>query len=177
VFTASRAEPLECQVIRSRGREFGITVPKATLVTRHALADGRTLLAVNVHALNFEHGTPKRFARQLQALRTVMDGHAGPLILAGDFNTWNPARDDFLRELTESVGLREVAGFTGTRKTGDQGSAVWNGILGIDPSLPLDRIFYRELVVSSARVLTLDSSDHPPLLVTFQCQPRRKGDS
>lgn len=174
VFTASREDPVASRAVRSRDREFGITVPKAALATQHALPDGRLLLALNVHALNFEHGAPRRFARQMERLRQIMADHEGPIIFAGDFNTWNRARDRHLRELADSLKLREVAAFAGSRKTGDQGLGWWNGLLGIDPTLPLDRIFYRDLTVSSARVLNLDSSDHPPLLVTFQCAPDRE---
>ncbi len=171
VFTASRKLPIESQAVRSHGREFGVTFPKVALVTHHALDDDRVLLGVNVHVLNFEHGKPKRFARQLEALRVIMSEHVGPMILAGDFNTWSTARDEHLRDLTESLGLSEVDPLGAKRKTGDRGSNFWNGALGIDPTLPLDRIFYRGLEVASAQVLDLESSDHAPLLVTFLNRP------
>lgn len=168
VFTASRNQPQEWNAIRSRDREFGVTVPKAALVTHHVLDAEQTLLAVNVHALNFEAGKPEAFTRQLNGIRDLLVNHDGPMILAGDFNTWNSIRDERLRTLTDSLGLREVGPFAGQRKTGDQGSPFLNDVLGIDPDLPLDRVFYRGLAVDAARVLDLHSSDHQPLLVTFR---------
>jgi endonuclease/exonuclease/phosphatase (EEP) superfamily protein YafD len=38
----------------TRDREFGVTAPKVSLVTEYPLPNGKNLLAVNVHLLNFE---------------------------------------------------------------------------------------------------------------------------
>ena len=150
----------------TEGRELGFTLPKVSLITRHNLPNGDELLAVNIHALNFELGTPKRFIRQMDALRKIMENQTGPIVFAGDFNTWNAERDDYVRSLTAELDLIEVESFVESRKTGDQGWA--NGVLGIDPTLPLDRVFYRGLDLQTAEVLDVDSSDHPPLLVSFR---------
>ncbi|WFB35744.1 endonuclease/exonuclease/phosphatase family protein [Kiritimatiellota bacterium B12222] len=166
VFTAASVEPIEREAFRSKSLELGVTVPKTSLMTLYPLPGGEELLAVNVHALNFEKGEPKRFIRQLETLHAKMKLHQGPMIFAGDFNTWNRERDEYLRELASGLGMEEVDSFEGVRKTGDHGW--WNSILGIDPELPLDRVFYRGMEVVSAQILDLDASDHEPLVVTFR---------
>ncbi|MDF3128958.1 endonuclease/exonuclease/phosphatase family protein [Kiritimatiellaeota bacterium B1221] len=175
VFTASCVEPLDRQAFRSKSRELGFTTPKTALMTRYALSNGTELLAVNVHALNFERGEPKRFIRQMQTLHRLMEVHEGPIVFAGDFNTWNQERNDYMLELAAGLGMQEVDSFVGDRKTGDHGWA--NHMLGIDPSLPLDRVFYRGLELTSAQILDLESSDHDPLVVRFRSLPNGKGDS
>ncbi len=175
VFTASCVEPLERQAFRSKSRELGFTTPKTALMTRYALSNGTELLAVNVHALNFERGEPKRFIRQMKTLHVLMQAHEGPIVFAGDFNTWNAERNDYLQELAAGLGMQEVNSFVGYRKTGDHGWA--NHLLGIDPSLPLDRVFYRGLECTSAKILDLDSSDHDPLVVRFRAPVNDKGES
>jgi len=96
-----------------------------------------------------------------------MAQHPGPILLAGDFNTWNPRRLRLVTDLARDLQLREVAEFVGARKTGDHQSAVVNWLLGIDRALPLDRVYYRGLSPLAATVLPLTSSDHRALQVTF----------
>jgi endonuclease/exonuclease/phosphatase (EEP) superfamily protein YafD len=69
--------------------------------------------------------------------------------------------------LARELQLTEVGEFSGPLTTGDQQSAVLNWLLGIDRTLPLDRVYYRGLSPLSATVLPLTSSDHHALQVTF----------
>ena len=168
VMTASKAESKWVTPLKSRKREFGITVPKASLASRHALKDGQTLLAVNVHCLNFERWGTSGLADQLQDIRRIMQQHEGPILFAGDFNSWSERRYDLVLNIADELGLTEVDGFSVGRKTGDQGSSLLNRALGIDESLPLDRVFYRGLMPEACDVLVYDSSDHSALMVTFR---------
>jgi len=167
VLTASRVPPHSTHRIQTEGREFYITAPKVSLASVYPLSGGRELLALNVHLLNFEKGSAKWFARQLMDLAEVMEDHTGPVLWAGDFNTWNPKRLTMVLELAGELGLTEVSGFPEGRKTGDQGHGGFNKVLGVDASLPLDRVFYRGLQPIEADVLAIEASDHRPLWIRF----------
>lgn len=125
--------------------------PKATSVTEYALRDDRgTLLAINLHAVNFEFGLAT-FDAQFQALRTVLDDHEGPVILAGDLNTWNDGRQALVDGLMREYGLDPVT-FEPDLRTRAFGRA-------------LDHIYVRGLRAEQARVIPVSTSDHNPLRV------------
>ena len=168
VATLSRAAVLEKAALQTDTRELGVTAPKTSIATTHRLANGEVLLVLNVHLLAFEGGKLKNFRRQLEDLATRMREHEGPVLLAGDFNTWSMACLEAVRVIARGAGLTEVEAFAAPWTTADKGSDFWNRMFGIDPSLPLDRVFHRGLEVSGARVLEHDSSDHRPLLVDFR---------
>ena len=167
VLTFSLLDPLRSEVLPTRWREFFLATPKVALATEYRLPTGARLLAVNVHCLNFERWGTLKFRAQLTALQARMAKHTGPILLAGDFNTWNQRRLRLVTDLARDLQLTEVEEFFGALKTGDRQSAVVNWLLGIDRDLPLDRVYYRGLSPLSATVLPLTSSDHRALQVTF----------
>jgi len=168
VATLSRARTMDPVGLQTDTREMGVIAPKTSIATKHALPGGGVLLAVNVHLLAFEGGKLTGFRRQMDGLGDRMRAHEGPILLGGDFNTWSPERLEVVRALAREVGLIEVAEFPEGRTTADQGSGFLNKLLGIDPALPLDRVFQRGLQVIRSRVLEQASSDHWPLLVDFR---------
>jgi endonuclease/exonuclease/phosphatase (EEP) superfamily protein YafD len=172
VLTLSGASPVRAQAVRSQWREFFVTAPKVSLVTEYRLADGATLLAVNVHLLNFEKWNPFMLRAQLADLEAVMAAHDGPTVMAGDFNTWNEHRLELVGDLASRLGLTEITSFEPGRTTGDLGSEIFNGLFGIAPGLPLDRVYVRGFAAVSARVLAKGSSDHRPILVTLAPVPQ-----
>jgi endonuclease/exonuclease/phosphatase (EEP) superfamily protein YafD len=97
-----------------------------------------------------------------------MDTHDGPIIMAGDFNTWNQARLNLVKEMTREMKLKEVTDFPEGRTTGNTGSAFWNDVLGVAGDLPLDRVFFSDFIPIAARVLNYDTSDHQPILVRLK---------
>ena len=99
-----------------------------------------------------------------------MAAHQGPIVMAGDFNTWNQKRLDLIKKITRDVKLQEVTDFPKGRTTGDTKSEWWNKALGVDRDLPLDRVFFAGLEPTSARVLKYETSDHWPILVRLQLQ-------
>ena len=90
----SATEPMtNCSL---QAREPWIRTPKAVGITEFALTDSQqTLAVVNIHGINFTLGVGD-FARQLADIRSVIEAHEGPVIVAGDFNTWNRRRADEL---------------------------------------------------------------------------------
>jgi endonuclease/exonuclease/phosphatase (EEP) superfamily protein YafD len=167
VLTFSQVAPTRSDGISTRWREFFLATPKAALATEYLLPDGARLLAVNVHCLNFERWGTLKLRSQLTVLQTLMAKHRGPLLLVGDFNTWNQRRLQLVAALARDLRLSEVREFSGAITTGDRQSVVLNWLLGIDRTLALDRVYYRGLTPLSAVVLPLMSSDHRALQVTF----------
>jgi len=64
------------------------------------------LLVVNTHIINFV--SLKKFKTHLDQVFQVLRNHNGPIILAGDFNTWNRKRLAYFNELAISLFLEEV---------------------------------------------------------------------
>jgi len=152
VLTASHARPIFCRALRAR--EPIIRTPKSSLITKYTLTgENQVLLVANVHAINFSFGA-KSYKSQAFELKQEMQDHSGPIILAGDFNTWSEKRLQSLQEVTEQLGLRSVQFPTDHRKKVFKKA--------------VDHIFYRGLTVAGARVLRVRSSDHNPMLVEFR---------
>lgn len=125
--------------------------PKATSVTEYPLL-GREdrLLTINLHAVNFAFGL-ENFRQQFQSLAGVLTQHHGPVILAGDLNTWSGKRQALVDTFLEKFGLGPVA-FEPDLRTTTFGRA-------------LDHIYIRGLQAKSARVIPVSTSDHNPLRV------------
>jgi endonuclease/exonuclease/phosphatase (EEP) superfamily protein YafD len=112
------------------------------------------LLAVaNLHAINFAPGSLGYHA-QLEALGDALAAHSGPLVVAGDFNTWNEARDGEVRALAARLSLTSVAFPVDARRR-------FFGRI-------VDWVFVRGVEVHDATAWEVTSSDHNPVLVTFR---------
>ena len=111
-----------------------------------------------------------RLRSQLDELTSIMANHVGPIILAGDFNTWSRKRLDLVQKLANELKLKEVTNFPSDRTTADMASQEFNWLLGVDEDLPLDRVYYRGFKAHSPRVLPYKSSDHRPLMVDLLLQ-------
>ncbi len=165
VLTLSRIPPVRVESVSTRYREFFVTAPKVSLITEYPLPNGKSLLTVNVHLLNFERWGDLKIRDQLEDLRAILKIHTGPVIMAGDFNTWNENKLQLVEEITRDLKLTEVMDFPAGRTTGDMKSDFFNSIIGIQTELPLDRVYYRGFSIDSARVLPYESSDHKPIAV------------
>lgn len=165
VLTLSRIPPVQVEPVSTRYREFFVTAPKVSLLTEYPLPGGKNLLTVNVHLLNFERWGDLKIRDQLADLKSLMIIHPGPIIMAGDFNTWNEKRLQLVEEIAVELKLAEVMDFPAGRTTGDMGSDFFNSIFGIQTELSLDRVYYRGFSIDSARVLPYESSDHKPIAV------------
>lgn len=125
--------------------------PKATSVTAYPLQDRpERLLAINLHAVNFAFGLTE-FRQQFASLRDMLEEHRGPIILAGDLNTWSEDRQVLVDEFLAEYGLQPVS-FEPDLRTRVFGRV-------------LDHIYVRDLRALSARVVPVNTSDHNPLRV------------
>ena len=148
VMTISSVEPLTHCFMRHQ--EPWLRSPKAISVTEFALlGTQQTLAVVNIHGVNFTIGV-SAFEQQLEKIRTVIANHDGPVIIAGDFNTWNDKRVERVNRLSAQLGMTELA------------FAVDNRVTPF--SHTLDRVLVRGLQVIDATTEVVDSSDHNPLV-------------
>ena len=130
-----------------------IRIPKVGAAMSLPLPNGQALLLVNVHLINFEIN-PTAYEAQLRTLMQLVSQHQGPLVLSGDFNSWNGYRAQIIRKVINEFGLEEVS-FEQDHRLRFLGN-------------PLDHIFVRGLNVLNATTEPTESSDHAPLLLEVE---------
>jgi endonuclease/exonuclease/phosphatase (EEP) superfamily protein YafD len=160
VLTATRIAPIAS--CTQRVVEPLIRIPKSAVISWLPITNTRTdaragsketLAIANVHSVNFELA-PDVYRAQLEALADALAGHRGPIIFAGDFNTWNDARDAVVAEIAARLGLTELNLRVDQR-------AVFFG-------RHLDHIFIRGLQLIDVGAIPVTSSDHNPLAATLR---------
>jgi len=153
VLTASKTEAEESLGRLSRGREGFIGPRKSLLVERYPGPDGQRLLSVNLHGINFRES--RRFHREMEHLKDLLRSHRGPMLVAGDFNSWNRSRQEQLARFARELDLHLLE--TDGKKV--------KSFMGH----PLDLVFYRGLRLLRSEVPDLpELSDHNPILAEFE---------
>lgn len=154
VITGSRKLPLAS--CTQRVTEPLIRIPKSGMITWYRLA-GRedTLAVVNVHAINFAL-LLGGYQEQLQSLGKALEDHPGPIVFAGDLNTWTDARNEIMRAVAKPLGLTEI-------KYGEK-----EDLRTIFMGKQLDHIYVRGLEVVEAAAIPVTSSDHNPVRATLR---------
>lgn len=159
VLTASAVSALHVSALHSQPYEPFLRTPKVALVTQYPIAQQtQTVLTVNVHGLNFVRS--HKFQTQLHQIEQAIAHHQGPLILAGDFNTWRPKRMKLLQSVVQRLHLTPV-------QFAPSDQSKLKRFLYSDP---LDHIFYRGLALQpeASQVLSeMESSDHAPMIAVF----------
>ncbi len=154
VATFSRVPAIMTNAIRSPDFEPVTSTPKMSMMSFYSIKDSeQTLLVINTHGINFNTGFGA-FDRQINDLYSLVKDHEGPMIWAGDFNTWNPMRMDFLISIVTKLNLVSVT-FRDDQRTAYLGNK-------------LDHIFYRgfKQVENSDETYVLpQSSDHAAMTV------------
>lgn len=156
VMIGARAPAAAVDYLRSPEREPVVGTPKMTLIGRYPMAGGEAaLLVVNVHG--HLAVTASAFSRQMKAVAGRIAGHAGPILWAGDFNTWSDTRSAAVETLTVALGLSPVT-ISPEGRTSIFGHVI-------------DRAFVRGLeVIASQAYPEVESSDHVPF--TFRLRRR-----
>lgn len=152
VLTASRIAPdFACSY---RIEEPIIVVPKTVLITRYPIAGtNQSLLLVNLHLVNFSLIT-ETYRKQLAKALDLIRQHQGPLLIAGDFNSWSNGRQVIMQNFADELHTDAVR-FSPDQRITFRGQ-------------PLDHVFYRglELIQAESRQVTV--SDHNPMRITFR---------
>jgi len=131
-----------------------IQTPKTVLINLYPIATSpQRLLVANLHGINFTLGT-ETYAEQILAMSSIIEQHTGPVIIAGDFNSWSEARNEVVDAMVEKLSLKRLA-YASHSRIKVFGHA-------------LDHVFYRGMDVISEETLEVDSSDHNPIRVSFR---------
>ena len=155
VLTAARSAPVAS--CTERIAEPLIVIPKSSVITWFAL-NGRSerLAIVNVHAINFAL-TLGAYEAQMAALADALVKHQGPIIFAGDLNTWTAIRVAAVDDVARRLGLSEIT-FSEDKRTLFFGKQ-------------LDHIYVRGLEVVSSAAIPVTSSDHNPVSAILRVRP------
>ena len=152
VLNAARVRP--ASACTQRAFEPLLQLPKSAVITRYLVAGVEGTLAVaNVHSVNFTLGLGE-YRAQLEAIARELADHRGPVIVAGDFNSWNPTRLEVVADVMQRMGLTAVLPATDTRSR----------FLGHQ----VDYVFVRGLEVVDAAAPEVTSSDHNPVQATLR---------
>ncbi len=152
VMTASRVKPLRS--CGQRTAEPIIRFPKTSLISYYPVEGmNENLLVANIHGINFTFGVGA-YKEQIEKLYEVMKHHNGPIVLAGDFNTWSDKRMLIVDNLAQRLSL-ESLNYTGHNRTIVLGKAI-------------DHVFYRGLEPVEHDTWYVTSSDHNPTRVSFR---------
>jgi endonuclease/exonuclease/phosphatase (EEP) superfamily protein YafD len=131
-----------------------IRIPKSTLVSYYTIqGSDEKLLVANIHGINFTFGI-SAYRQQIKRLYDAVEHHDGPMIIAGDFNSWSDDRMSEVRGLIGKLSLSEIE-YSVNNKTHVFGNAI-------------DHVFYRKLELVSNQVWQVSSSDHNPISVNFK---------
>jgi len=135
-----------------------IQIPKSALVSYYPIAGSdEKLLVANIHGINFTLGVSD-YGEQLDRLYDAVKHHEGPMIVAGDFNSWSDDRMAVVEQLVRKLKLSALE-YTVNNKTHLFGNAI-------------DHVFYRQLEPLRHEVQQVTSSDHNPISVNFRFRSR-----
>lgn len=137
-----------------RMKEPLIRIPKSTLISYYDIENHtEKLLVANIHSINFTLGV-NTYRRQLTRLYNAIQHHDGPMIVAGDFNSWSSSRLAELNTFVNQLSLTDIK-YPVNNKTHVFGNAI-------------DHVFYRQLELKNNQVWQVSSSDHNPISVNFR---------
>jgi len=153
VMTASKVQSTYANAYLSEGQEAFVGPYKSMLLSSYEFKDKAKLLVLNVHVINFREN--ECYNRELDRFFEFISTYEGPLILAGDFNSWNLQRKEKLYEYVYKLKLKTVTFGSST----DIKSFLGNN---------LDFIFYKGLTLIDSSVEKTGLSDHNPLFATFK---------
>lgn len=152
VMTASRIPALNTHGMRHI--EPFIRTPKTTLISYYPIGGSEeTLLVANIHGINFTLGI-SAYKQQIKHLFEVIHGHEGPVMMAGDLNTWSRARMKVIQDHADSAGIQSLD-YTNHNRSSMFGKA-------------LDHVFFRGLEPLKHHSWNVDTSDHNPTHAHFR---------
>lgn len=141
----------QVQAIKAPALEPIVNTPKVTGFSTIEIKGVKVLL-VNIHGLNANQGLD--FERHIDQIYEIISKFDGPVIWAGDFNTWNPIRTLYLKNKAEKLGMTLLKPKVDNRK------------------MKLDHIVVRGFIVKSVSILdTYNSSDHWPVRAELEFSP------
>jgi endonuclease/exonuclease/phosphatase (EEP) superfamily protein YafD len=153
VMTVSAAAPIETATrVLCHSPEPLLRTTKATLISRFQIkGHEKSLCVVNTHATLVRR--PATAVREIEKVLKKIRDHEGPILYAGDFNTFSKTYIREVDRIMSTIGLERV-------------------VLDADPrsaTTALDQLYVREINVLSAKVETgYLHSDHFPITATLE---------
>lgn len=136
-------------------KESVINTHKASLIS-HIDFYGQEIVIVNIHAINFKSN--KIYEYEFEKIKEFisLDKYHHPIIIAGDFNSWNRKRvkliKDFCREFNFKIAFLDEPNLIKSFQNNH-----------------LDFVLYRGLTLDNACVLDCKRiSDHNPIIAKFR---------
>ena len=153
VMTLSKSRPISIEHLKTDFKEPLSRTPKITLITEYPFKKMQTtLLVVNTHGINFVRSA--LFKAQMVGLEKKIKTHKGPVIFAGDFNTWNKKRVVILSGIVNRLKMKATA-FVPDSRTKRLGYFI-------------DHVFYKDLEIKQTNVIKdIRSSDHNAMEIEF----------
>lgn len=150
VITGAQAQPVQSTFLRSPGREPVINTPKMIGLNYFKVKNAELhLLTMNIHGINFTKDSD--FVDQINQAASVIEKHQGPIIFAGDFNTWNGNRLSYLRNKLKNYGF------------------IWSEFKNDSRKLKLDHLFVKGIKIHKALILEqIKTSDHYPIFAELE---------
>lgn len=151
VQTGTRFPQQKVEAVLAPGIEPIVNTPK---VTGYSVIEiqGVKVLLINVHGLNANKGLD--FEKHMDQIYEEAKLFFGPIIWAGDFNTWNPLRMAYLNAKAKALGMTILKPEVDNRKQ------------------KLDHIIVRGFKAKSVTVLdTYLTSDHFPVRAELEFAP------
>lgn len=143
VQTGSRFPQTQVEAVLAPGLEPIVNTPKVTGFSTVEIQGAKVLL-INVHGMNANKGLD--FEKHMDQIHEVAKEFQGPIIWAGDFNTWNPVRTAYLNAKAKALNMTMLKPEVDNRK------------------LKLDHIIVRGFKAKSVTILeNFVSSDHFPV--------------
>jgi len=146
---------IDSGMYRTLHKEPFVRTPKVVTWGILPVEGNQDLLIVNIHGLNMTKN--KYFKIQMEKCQEIIEGHNGPVIFAGDFNSSNKTKINAMADLARATGLKEV-----TFKKDDRRRSRFSKLF-------IDHILYRGLEVKTSRVYgEFDGSDHKAMSASFR---------
>jgi len=156
VCTISAVRATQTVLMLSRYYEPVTRTPKTAICSYYPIGHpdcppDQSLVVLNSHAINFRLRRP--FLDQMLQVEAQLRQHSGPIILVGDFNTWERGRVRILDAVAHRIGLTQIRFPGGIKRIGRH---------------ELDRVYVRGGVAAQQRVI-LDraASDHSLLAFDY----------
>lgn len=152
VMTASRYPLESSRTLVSTDTEPFTFTPKVSGYSAIHIPEIGLVHVINTHGLNFNTGS--KFVRQINEIAAFIRQLQGPVIWAGDFNTWIGMRKNHLNARAAELGLQHLTPANDHRR------------------LKLDHIYVRGLRLKQVELLNdYHSSDHTPMRAVFEKVP------
>ena len=153
VKTGSSVANIRHAFVASMHSEPFSNTKKMILATHYPLhIQGQSLLVVNTHVINFV--SFHKFKTHVDQVFKTIEHHNGPLLLAGDFNTWNRKRLTYFNHVASEYAL-----LSADIRRKPRYNHLWKH---------LDHIYCRQIEVVHAQVHTeVRSSDHYPISLSL----------